>query len=133
MKTFALRLKPDRDLKQALKEFVYLNNIQSGYILTAVGSLKQAKIRFAARSETTFFLEKFEIVSLVGTLSLAGIHLHIALANRDGKMIGGHLDNDCLIYTTAEIVIGESENFIFTREVNEQTGFKELIIMPSFQ
>lgn len=55
MKTFALRLKPDRDLKQALKEFVYLNNIQSGYILTAVGSLKQAKIRFAARSETTFF------------------------------------------------------------------------------
>lgn len=48
-------------------------------------------------------------------------------------MIGGHLDNDCLIYTTAEIVIGESENFIFTREVNEQTGFKELIIMPSFQ
>jgi uncharacterized protein len=131
MKTFALRLKPDRDLKQDLVEFVRLNNIQSGYILTAVGSLKQANIRFAGRSETTFFQEKFEIVSLVGTLSLAGIHLHIALANRDGKMIGGHLDNGCLIYTTAEIVIGESENFIFTRELNAETGFKELTILPS--
>jgi predicted DNA-binding protein with PD1-like motif len=32
MKTFALRFKPDRDLKQSLKEFVDLNNIQAGQL-----------------------------------------------------------------------------------------------------
>jgi predicted DNA-binding protein with PD1-like motif len=130
MKTFALRLKSDRDLKQSLKDFVNANNIQAGFILTAVGSLKQAKIRFADRSESNLFQEKFEIVSLVGTLSINGIHLHISLANRDGIAIGGHLDDGCLIYTTAEIVIGENEKIIFTREIDEKTGFKELKILP---
>jgi uncharacterized protein len=129
MKTFALRLKGDRDLKQSLKEFVSLNQIQAGFILTTVGSLKEAKIRLADRPDSTFFQEKFEIVSLVGTLSIYGIHLHISVANREGKTIGGHLDDGCIIYTTAEIVIGESEDLIFTREVDEGTGFKELKIL----
>jgi uncharacterized protein len=128
MKTFALRLKSDRDLKQSLKEFVNANKIQAGFILTAVGSLKQAKIRFADRSESNLFQEKFEILSLVGTLSSDGIHLHISLANRDGIALGGHLDDGCLIYTTAEIVIGENEKLVFTREIDEETGFKELKI-----
>jgi uncharacterized protein len=130
MKTFALRLKSDRDLKQGLKDFVNANNIQAGFILTAVGSLKQAKIRFADRSESSLFQEKFEIVSLVGTLSVKGIHLHISLANRDGIAIGGHLNDGCLIYTTAEIVIGENEKIVFTREIDKETGFKELKILP---
>jgi len=40
MKIFALRLKPEEDLKKSLKNFVVTNNIQAGFILTAVGSLK---------------------------------------------------------------------------------------------
>lgn len=130
MKVFALRLKPNMDLKKSLKIFGESNNIQAGYILTCVGSLSQAKIRFADQSNSKIFNQKFEIVSLVGTLSINGIHLHIALADKEGKTIGGHLDEGCIIYTTAEIVIGESEEFTFVRNIDEQTGFKELKIIP---
>lgn len=131
MEVFALRLKPNMDLKESLRNFVNLNNIKAGFILTAVGSLKQAKIRFANQSNSTIVNKKFEIVSLVGTLANNGIHLHIAISDEEGKTIGGHLDNGCIIYTTAEIIIGASEEFIFIRTIDEQTGFKELEIIPN--
>ncbi len=69
MKVFAIRLKPNTDLRESLKIFINSNNIKAGFILTAVGSLKQAKIRFADQTTSKVFNDKFEIVSLVGTLS----------------------------------------------------------------
>ncbi|WP_424102098.1 PPC domain-containing DNA-binding protein [Moorena producens] len=50
------------------------NTIQSGFILTAVGSLKQANLRFANQNTNQLLIEKFEIVSLVGTLSIHSVH-----------------------------------------------------------
>ena len=131
MKIFATRLKPDQDLKASLKDFVEQNNIQSGFILTTVGSLKQATLRFASQDNYQIFNERFEIVSLVVTLSIHGSHLHISLSDKNGKTIGGHLVDGCIIYTTAEIVIGTSEQFIFQRTVDEKTGYKELEIKPT--
>lgn len=128
MKIFAIRLKPDQDLKESLRRFVNQNNIQAGFILTAVGSLKQATLRFANQAHSQALQEKFEIVSLVGTLSINGIHLHLSLADKNGQTIGGHLVDGCLIYTTAEIVIGTSEELVFLRTVDEQTGYQELEI-----
>ncbi len=128
MKTFALRLKPEQDLKKSLKNFVVANNIEAGFILTAVGSLQQATIRFANQNESNVLLDKFEIVSLVGTLSVNGIHLHISISDSQGITRGGHLVDGCLIYTTAEIVIGESKDLIFSRELDKQTGYLELAI-----
>jgi predicted DNA-binding protein with PD1-like motif len=130
MKVFPIRLKPDEDLRKSLKEFVEEKNIDAGFIVTAVGSLKQASIRLANRDQSQVFVEKFEIVSLVGTLSTYGSHLHICLSDQDGKTIGGHLVDGCIIYTTAEIVIGISEDFIFLRSVDETTGYQELEIKP---
>lgn len=130
MKIFATRLKPDQDLKESLKSFVKQNEIKSGFILTAVGSLKQATIRFANRDNHQVFYDRFEIVSLVGTLSTYGIHLHLSISDKNGKTIGGHLVEGCIIYTTAEIVIGSSEEFIFMRTADETTGYQELDIKP---
>jgi predicted DNA-binding protein with PD1-like motif len=130
MKIFPIRLKPEQDLKASLKTFVEQNNIQSGFILTTVGSLKQATLRFASQDETQVFEERFEIVSLVGTLSTHGLHLHISLSDKNGKTIGGHLVDGCIIYTTAEIIVGTTENFTFLRTVDTVTGYKELEIQP---
>jgi predicted DNA-binding protein with PD1-like motif len=131
MKVFALRLKPDQDLRQSLKTFTEEQNIKAGFILTAIGSLKQAMIRFANQSVSSVLNDKFEILSLNGTLATSGVHLHISISDKEGKTIGGHLDNGCIIYTTAEIIIGASEEFTFIRTIDEQTGYKELGIIPN--
>ena len=127
MKTFALRLLPGQDLKVELKKFVNENNSQAGFILSCVGSLKHAKLRMADESIKEFS-EEFEIVSLVGTLCQDGCHLHLSISDKNGNVFGGHMKDNCIVHTTAEIVIGESERFAFSREHDESTGFKELVV-----
>jgi predicted DNA-binding protein with PD1-like motif len=97
MKILPLRLKPNQNLRQNLKNFAPTQNIQAGFILTAIGSLQQAAIRFADRQETTILHDKFEILSLNGTIATTGVHLHIAISDRHGKTIGGHLADGCII------------------------------------
>ena len=74
---------------------------------------------------------KFEIDSLVGTISKDGPHIHLSLSDSNGKMVGGHLMEGCLIYTTAEIAIGELEDVTFSRPVDPETTYDELVITPS--
>lgn len=126
----ALRINPGDDLKVKLAEFVKEKKIKAGYIITCVGSLKQATLRLSNRNETQTWKETFEIVSLTGTLSPDGNHLHMSVADKDGKVIGGHLMDGSIIYTTAEIIIGEANDLIFTRERDSVTTYKELKITP---
>ena len=125
---FVLRLKPGQDLREELEKLTKAANIRAGFILTAVGSLQKASLRLAGQTDTSTFTQKFEIVSLTGTLSTDGVHLHVALSDAEGKTTGGHLVAGSIIYTTAEIVIGEARDLIFTRETDERTGYKELKI-----
>jgi hypothetical protein len=130
MQIFALRLSPNQDLKQSLQSFARVQGIEAGFIVTTVGSLKQATLRFANHAETTQFTEHFEIVSLTGTVSVHGSHLHIAIADSTGRTIGGHVMDGCLIYTTAEIILGEVVDLKFTRPLDAETGYHELNISP---
>jgi uncharacterized protein len=128
-KIYALRLKPNQDLKSEILAFAQKNKIEAGYIITCVGSLKKANLRLANQPKTVSFDEKFEIVSLVGTFSQhAGGHFHIAMADKTGKTIGGHLVEGNIIYTTAEIVIGEITDYKFSRKLDPQTTYDELFI-----
>ena len=72
----------------------------------------------------------FEIVSLVGTVSINGSHLHMNVSDSTGATIGGHLLDSNLVYTTAEIVIGEDKQLVFTREKDGSTPWEELRIKP---
>ena len=128
LKVYALRLLPKQDLRKQLELYARERKIQAGFILTAVGSLQRVSLRLADRKDSTAFEGKYEIVSLVGTVSPDGVHLHISLADSTGKTIGGHLVEGCEIYTTAEIVMADARGLRFTREQDSQTGYQELRI-----
>lgn len=128
MKLHIFRLMPGQDLKQELIAYVEEHGIQAGFILACVGSLQRAALRLADRSETTFHEDKFEIVSLTGTIELGGSHLHISLSDGTGTTIGGHLQEESLVYTTAEIVLGEAPGLVFARKHDEHSGYPELVI-----
>ena len=123
------RLFPGEDLKISIEGFLKKNNIEAGWIVTCVGSLTEYSIRFANQAKPSRGSGYFEITSLVGTLSCNGSHLHIAVADRDGKTIGGHLMEGCKIYTTAEIILVESPIYIFSREKDGTSPWKELEII----
>lgn len=128
MRTFALRLPPGADLKQELVRVTTDQQLQAGFVLTCVGSLRLAALRLADQPDTTLYEGKFEIVSLVGTLCPDGPHLHISISDGQGVTIGGHLQDGSQVYTTAEIVIGELEDSRFTRELDPLSGYDELVV-----
>lgn len=130
MQLYVIRLRPGQDVGQELSRFVAENGLQAGFILTCVGSLRQAALRLANQPDTTLYEDKFEIVSLVGTLDAEGYHLHISLSDGQGRTIGGHLMPGCLVYTTAEIVIGEVDHLVFTRPFDPESGYPELAVLP---
>lgn len=131
MNTHALRLKPGEDLKFALDEFARSNRIEAACILTCVGSLRKAALRFANQAETTVLDGHFEIVSLTGVFSQYGSHYHIALSDGEGRTYGAHLMDGSEIYTTAEIVLAAFEDLRFLRSFDPQTGYPELDIQSS--
>lgn len=131
LKTYALRLKPGDDLRQQLMAFAQQNHIAAGTMITCVGSLTVATLRLANQEGPTVYKGHFEIVSLVGTLSVNGSHLHLSVSDSTGRTIGGHLLDGCRIYTTAEIVLGELPQLDFVRETDATFGYQELVVRPA--
>ncbi|KAF6027737.1 hypothetical protein EB796_013960 [Bugula neritina] len=70
----------------------------------------------------------FEIVSLVGVIASPHAHLHISLSDSKGQVIGGHLVEDDIIYTTAELVITELCSISLERKPCQLSGWDELVV-----
>jgi len=128
VKVVPLRLQPGDDLRQALETWMGEQQEQAGCVISAVGSLSVAELRFAGAAAATTIRGDLEILSLSGTLSTDGAHLHIAVADSSGAVIGGHLCSGSLVRTTAELVIGLLPEWQFRRERDPATGYAELAI-----
>lgn len=121
-----LRLAAGDDLREALGRAPQELGFEAGFMLSAVGSLQPAVIRLAGSDASTRCEGPFEILVLSGTLSLDGPHLHIALADGEGRVLAGHLMRGSIVRTTAELVIGVAAGWRFTREFDADTGHMEL-------
>jgi predicted DNA-binding protein with PD1-like motif len=132
IKAHVLRLLPGDDLYVELKRYLETHNIRAAFIMTCVGSLKQIHIRTAAGSEETRYIKSenfYEIVSLVGCISIGRCHVHIGLSENNGNAIGGHLMSEGnLIFTTAEIVLAELPHLTFSEQICNKSGWPELVI-----
>jgi predicted DNA-binding protein with PD1-like motif len=129
MKTHTFRLKPQQDLFDSIEAFAKQNNIEAGCVLSSVGSLTHATLRLANREYYNEYDGHFEIVSMTGTVSIHGSHIHVAISDGDGMTIGGHLVSGCKIYTTAEIVLLELDDVVYKRELFENdSGYEELVV-----
>lgn len=124
----AARLEPGTCLKSALQDVVQTHSLQAAAVVSCVGSLQVAHLRLAGAKETQQFAGPFEIVSLVGTLSPDGVHIHISIADAKGQVLGGHLLSGNLIHTTAELVLMACDSLTFSRPHDSQTGYGELKI-----
>ena len=145
MQAHAVRIHAGEDLVLSLSKAAFdamaKSGSQSSFVMTAVGSLEAVTLRMAnackvgedpqnSPNEIKEWKQRLEIVSLVGTFSADGFHLHMSVADNDGIVFGGHLIAGT-IFTTLELVLGTINNVTFTREQDDTTGFDELVIRSS--
>jgi uncharacterized protein len=129
MMTYTFRLKPSQDLMVEIEQNIAERNIEAGCVLCCVGSLTHATLRLANQEDNSECEGYFEIVSLIGTVSTNGSHLHISISDSEGKTMGGHLLPGCKVYTTAELVLATFDNIIYKRELlTNDSGYEELVV-----
>lgn len=131
IKYIMMRLEPKSDLKLSLLEKMAQENIQSGSIVSAVGSLSHMRVRIADGKTTEEHHENMELISLSGTLTDGHIHAHLSAINGDMEVFGGHLLEGCLVNTTMELVLLDlSAVFENKRVLDPKTGYDELKVCP---
>jgi predicted DNA-binding protein with PD1-like motif len=127
-----LRIHPNQDLRAALTALPDQLDVDAAFILSAIGSLKPAMLRYAGAISGTRIDGDTEILSLAGTLArsrLGGPHVHMAVSDASGRVFGGHLMAGSIVRTTAEIVIGLAPEWHLARELDAGTGFRELVAL----
>jgi len=128
LQAHCLRLLPGQDILESLLNFVAGHRLPAVAVLTCVGSTAKTTLRPAGKPESRVFEDKFEIVSLTGTLSQSGHHLHMSISDPECRVFGGHVLHGCIVRTTAEIVLGLLDGVRFTRPLDDRTGYDELSI-----
>lgn len=122
-----LRLRPGVDLRRALEDALP-PSVTAAFVLAGVGSLRGARIRLAGAEEPLTLAGDLEILSLSGTLSVDGAHLHISVADAQGRVLGGHLAPGAIVGTTAEVLLARLPMHSFLRQQDPATGYAELVI-----
>jgi predicted DNA-binding protein with PD1-like motif len=123
-----LRLSPGVDLRAALETEVANRSQRAGFVVSGIGSLRGARLRLAGAGEPVDLHGDLEILTLAGTVASNGSHLHMSVADCDGRVIGGHVARGCTVRTTVELLLLILPEWSFDRALDPATGFAELVV-----
>ena len=94
MKTLPVRLSPGQDLRAALEAAVQSEGGRAAFVIAGIGSLSEARLRFAGVDEVETFTGDTEILSLSGTVGVddggrSHSHLQMSVSTATGAVFGG--------------------------------------------
>ncbi|MGB1776660.1 MAG: PCC domain-containing protein [Synechococcus sp.] len=105
MRSLPLTLSPGSDLHQSLETLAREHQL-TGFVLGVVGNLTRAAFQCPGRPEPTVLEGDLEVITLNGTLSPNGIHLHLSLSDGACQVWGGHLEPGTLVQKGIDLLIG---------------------------
>jgi predicted DNA-binding protein with PD1-like motif len=123
-----LRLTPGADPRTALRTWCTEQAVEAAAVVAAVGSLSTAVLRHAGSDTPSMLVEDLEVCALTGTLSRHGVHLHLVVSDREGRVSGGHMLDGCVVRTTLELVLQVIDGLVMRRLHDPATGYPELMV-----
>ena len=135
METLPLELKPGQDLHLSLSELA-VNQQLSGFVLGVVGNLSQATFRCPGQSQPNQMSGELEVITLNGTFSPSGVHLHLSLSDGACQVWGGHLEPGTVVLKGAQLLLGlsglppaqDSQNPV--HDPSQSSARVELAVLP---
>ena len=134
MRSLPLKFEPGSDLRLSLEKLARDEKF-SGFVLGVVGNLSRAAFQCPGLPKPTVLEGNLEIITLNGTLSPDGVHLHLSLSDGDCQVWGGHLEQGTLILKGVDVLIGvlESSPSVRSQPVLTQGPIQqrvEIAVMP---
>jgi predicted DNA-binding protein with PD1-like motif/glutaredoxin len=105
MHAAAIHLSAGSDLRRSLEELSRQHNA-NGFVLSVVGNLSEACFACPGRTTPTRLTGELEIITLQGSLSPEGVHLHLSVSDSDCQVWGGHLEHGSLVLKGADLLVG---------------------------
>ena len=129
MPMLPLRLTAGDDLRLCLEEVITAAALPGAFVVSGIGSLTVAMLRYAGTEQIKQIEADLELLSLAGSISDDGAHLHAVVADAQGRVMGGHLCHGSLVRTTAELLLAvvPAEQRL-RRSHDAATGYDELVI-----
>ncbi|QJW85700.1 DNA-binding protein [Ramlibacter terrae] len=124
MRELVLRLSPGADLRRAIEAQCREALPEGGFVLGGIGSLQDPVLRLADRDDATTWPGPFEILTLTGTVTPEGAHLHASIASATGQVFGGHVVEGNLVRTAAEVLVVGLAQWRLARELDAGTGYR---------
>lgn len=131
LRMLPLRLQPGDDLRRAIERAVRAQGATAAFVVAGIGSLRPARIRFAGLDDETLLDGDTELLTLSGSVGTGGAHLHLSVADAQGRTVGGHACYGCTVRTTAELLLALLPDWHFSRERDPATGWAELAVRPA--
>ena len=128
MLSVPIRLLPGQDIRRALEAALAERGLTAGFVIAGIGSLSRTPLRMAGRPDPTELTGDQELLTLSGSVSPVGSHLHATVSNADGEVSGGHLAYGSVVRTTAEVLLALLPEWSFSRAHDPGTGYDELKI-----
>ena len=131
MQSLPLKLAPGSDLRLSLEELAQRDGI-SGFVLGVVGNLTKASFQCPGQAEPTVLEGDLEVITLNGTFSPEGVHLHLSLSDGACQVWGGHLEPGTIVQKGVDLLIGvlEQREGRPARQTAAATPRIEIAVLP---
>ena len=131
MQPLPLKLAPGSDLRLSLEELAQRDGI-SGFVLGVVGNLTKASFQCPGQVEPTVLEGDLEVITLNGTFSPEGVHLHLSLSDGACQVWGGHLEPGTIVQKGVDLLIGvlEQREGRPTRQTAAAAPSIEIAVLP---
>ena len=131
MQPLPLKLAPGSDLRLSLEELAQRDGI-SGFVLGVVGNLTKASFQCPGQAEPTVLEGDLEVITLNGTVSPEGVHLHLSLSDGACQVWGGPLEPGTIVQKGVDLLIGvlEQREGRPARQTAAATPRIEIAVLP---
>ena len=129
MQSLPLKLAPGSDLRLSLEELARRDGI-SGFVLGVVGNLTKASFQCPGQAEPTVLEGDLEVITLNGTFSPEGVHLHLSLSDGACQVWGGHLEPGTVVQKGVDLLIGVLEQSEGSLKQQASTPRLEIAVLP---
>jgi predicted DNA-binding protein with PD1-like motif len=133
MNLIFIKLFPEEDVNDKLKEVCKNHNVKAAVIISGIGQLKEARLGYFKEKDDyspEYYNKPLEILSLTGNIIKQSsdyfLHLHAVLGDESKNAFGGHFI-DGTVSITAEIVILKT-NLDLKRKIKNKTGLQDLYL-----